>query len=296
LRRCYLLLQKNDEDSKCILQQEIEQDLVEQSPLSAGDLDTLETKLQCENELDSARLDKYIAPLSEEREILNNGTQTQEDGKYINNFEGECFTSCNNQCDSDLNQEGATSNDASEEEANLKLLPKNEEINNTELPKSDPTNIVLSRVRFLLHNPQFIPPYHILYSNSECMAVWCKTGRWSTLQASVFLHTSAAGNFKSAATVASYLAGQTVTTTVPASGIAGWFGYTTTATVSLFSAQPWIIPAIAGYGIVMVGWPILMLRHAREKWNDATTNLTDEFWGWADADIYVEAIRSWSKL
>ena len=46
------------------------------------------------------------------------------------------------------------------------------------LPKSDPTNIVLARLRYLLTNPEVLPRHHILFSNSECVAVWVKTGRW----------------------------------------------------------------------------------------------------------------------
>lgn len=46
------------------------------------------------------------------------------------------------------------------------------------LPKSDPEQLVLSRVRYLLNNPQELPPHNILFSNSECIAVWCKTGKF----------------------------------------------------------------------------------------------------------------------
>lgn len=49
------------------------------------------------------------------------------------------------------------------------------------LPKSDPEHLVLSRVRYLLHNPAELPPHNILFSNSECIAVWCKTGQFSYL-------------------------------------------------------------------------------------------------------------------
>jgi len=45
----------------------------------------------------------------------------------------------------------------------------------------------------------------------------------------------------------------TTTITAPATGIAGWFGLTTTTTVSLLSVQPWLIPLLAGYGLIAVG-------------------------------------------
>ena len=86
---------------------------------------------------------------------------------------------------------------------------------------SDFSRMILARVRFLLDHdcnqddsaalPSIIPSYHVLKSNSECVAVWCTTGRWTTLQASSFLHTTIAGQAKSTATVALYAANQTVT-------------------------------------------------------------------------------------
>jgi len=164
------------------------------------------------------------------------------------------------------------------------------------LPKSDPTYLVLSRVRYLLTNPKELPPHHILFSNSECIAVFCKTGRWSTLQASIFLYSSAAGNLKTAILSSAGVVGATTTVTVPATGIAGWFGMTTTATVSLVSVQPWLIPVLAGYGLIAVGTPIILALRAKDKWERATKHLTDGFWGSAESDVYVEAIKSWSNL
>lgn len=41
------------------------------------------------------------------------------------------------------------------------------------LPKADPKDIVLSRANFLLeYGEERLPPYHVFYSNSECIAVW----------------------------------------------------------------------------------------------------------------------------
>ena len=172
------------------------------------------------------------------------------------------------------------------------------------LPKSDPTIIVLARVRYLLTNPQVLPPHNVFHSNSECIAVWCKTGRWSTLQASIFLHSTAAGNLKSAVTLAATAATATTTvsttSTAPAWGIAGWLGLTTTststATVGFLSLHPWLVPLLAGYGIVAVGTPVVLLMKAKKRWEEVTQTLTDGFWEWADSDIYVEAIQSWSDL
>ena len=192
------------------------------------------------------------------------------------------------------------------------------------LPKADPPTLVLARLRFLLeygegpfpppsnrddnsnnatddHNskadakPQhqtLLPPHHLLYANSECIAVFCKTGNWSTLQAAIFLHSTTAGNVKQTATVAMFLSAQTVT--VPATGLWGWFGSTTT--VSLFSTQPWLVPALVGGGMVYIGLPMLMLRKAKGRWGDTEKRLNEAFWSMYDNDVIVECIRSWSNI
>ena len=137
------------------------------------------------------------------------------------------------------------------------------------LPKSDPTVLVLARTRFLLEQGEAVlPPYHIINSNSECIAVWCKTGRWSTLQAAVFLHSTAIGNVKS----------------------------TTALTLGVAATQPWLLPAVAGVGIAAVGTPWLMLKLANEKWNEATMNLTEKFWMQAEPEVFVECIEKWGRL
>ncbi len=193
--------------------------------------------------------------------------------------------------------------------------------NNLRLPTADPPILVLARLRFLLEygeepfppsppndddntdnnnymkrskksRPTLLPPHHLLYANSECIAVFCKTGRWSTLQASIFLHTSTFGNAKQTATMAMFLSSQTVT--VPASGFWGWFGGTTT--ISLFSAQPWLVPALVGGGMVYVGLPMLMLWKAKSRWADTEKRLNDAFWSMYDSDITVGMIRCWSGL
>ncbi len=83
---------------------------------------------------------------------------------------------------------------------------------------------------------------------------------------------------------------------MPASGIAGWFGVTTTTTVSLLSVQPWLVPVLVGYGLIAVGTPIVLAIKAKERWETATVKLNDAFWGSASSDVYVEAIKSWSVL
>jgi len=142
------------------------------------------------------------------------------------------------------------------------------------LPKSDPRKIVLARVKYILDQQDIpesestLPPYHVLYSNSECLAVWCKTGSFSTLQAAVFLHSTAVGNAKS----------------------------TVALTAAVVATQPWLIPLVGIYGIVAVGMPYYLLKRCRIKWKDSEAKLTDGFWSNADSAVFVAAIENWSAL
>ena len=164
------------------------------------------------------------------------------------------------------------------------------------MPKADPPQLVIARLRFLLehgerpwieddndkdkeaqqqqHKHNLLPPNHLLYANSECIAVYCKTGRWSTLQAAIFLHSSTVGNIKQTATVTAFLSAQTAT--VPASGLWGFFGGTTT--VTLFTAQPWLVPALVGGGAVYIGLPMIMLWKAKGRWGHTEKRLNVAFW------------------
>jgi hypothetical protein len=158
--------------------------------------------------------------------------------------------------------------EANEDESNSanESMPK--------LPKSDPHKIVLARVQFILsqqHLPtdqSSLPPYHVLYSNSECLAVWCKTGKFSTLQAAVFLHSTAVGSAKS----------------------------TFLLTAGVAASQPYLIPVVGIYGIVTVGMPYYLLSKCKIKWKESEIKLTDGFWSSADNTVFVEAIKKWSHL
>ena len=137
------------------------------------------------------------------------------------------------------------------------------------LPKADPPKLVLARTKFLLqHGESVLPPYHVFSSNSECIAVWCMTGRWSTLQASVFLHSTAIGHAKTA----------------------------TAITLGVAATQPWLVPALAVVGGAAVGMPWMILKNSKEKWEAATLKLNDLFWAQAEPDVFVECIVKWSKL
>lgn len=157
----------------------------------------------------------------------------------------------------------------------------------------DSPGMVRARVQFLQEHSELLPPYSVVQSNCECVAVWCKTGTWGTLQATSWLSVTAAGQAKSAAT----LAGVATTTqvTAPAAGLWGWLGYTTHA--SLAATQPYLLPAILAYGVVTVGTPALWLLHAKKKWKNLTIKLNESFWESAvdHPDIFVDNITHWSS-
>lgn len=140
--------------------------------------------------------------------------------------------------------------------------------------ESDPPDMVIARVQFLMEHPHLLPSYHVIQSNCECAATWCKTGRWMTLQAAQFLHGVVAGHIKSTATVAGAVA--TTQVTVPSAGLWGWLGYTTQ--VSLMSTQPWIVPALIVGGTVAVGAPAIWLAVANKHWKKMTQELNDAFY------------------
>lgn len=147
-------------------------------------------------------------------------------------------------------------------------IDRPENLPTRELPKSDSVKLVLSRTHFILEHENLLPPYHVFYSNSECIAVWCKTGRWSTLQAAVYLVSSSVGFGKSA----------------------------TMLTITVAAAHAILVPALAVGGLAVVGAPLLFLKSAKEQWNLTTMDLTEKFWMQADPDVFVEAIEYWSGL
>jgi len=164
--------------------------------------------------------------------------------------------------------------------------------------KSDPVGLVLARVNFIMQHPDQLPDYHVVHANCECVAFWCKTGHWSTLQASSFLELTAAGQAKQSATLAATAAGATANVTVPAAGIWGsWFGFTTTTSVSWLSLHPMAIPGLACYAAVTIGVPAIMYATANKVWKETSQRLSDTFWESAreNPEIFAECITHWSE-
>ncbi|GAX27096.1 hypothetical protein FisN_13Lh360 [Fistulifera solaris] len=157
--------------------------------------------------------------------------------------------------------------DSAEQESSPKSHYKTKQANQI-LPQSDPPEIVLERAHFLLEHMNVLPPYHVFYSNSECIAVWCKTGRWSTLQTAVFLSTNSVGAAKSS----------------------------TLATLGVAAANPLLAPVVALGGLIWITAPMYILKKSREQWQLITEYMTDVFWSAASAKVFVAAIQHWSGL
>lgn len=137
-----------------------------------------------------------------------------------------------------------------------------------ELPQSDPVEIVLARANFCLENMDLLPPYHVFFSNSECIAVWCKTGRWSTLQTAVWCSTNSVGALKTS----------------------------TLTTIGVAAANPLLAPVIAIGGLLWVSAPMLILQKSRVAWEEYTQQMTDLFWESAPNKAFVAAVENWTTI
>ena len=112
---------------------------------------------------------------------------------------------------------------------------------------TSPPNIVRQRVEYLLKHPHTIPSYSLVESNCECVAVWCKTGKWTTLQAEHWLGTT---NFGSRVAIAGL---SIASAAVPGAGLLLAAGVATEIVTGLWGA------------------------HAKRKWEEQTTLLNDAF-------------------
>jgi hypothetical protein len=162
----------------------------------------------------------------------------------------------------------------------------------------DPPFMVQARAQFLQLNSATLlanKPYHWLYNNCEAAAVWCKTGKWCTLQALSVLTTATAGQVNTTAVLAGTAAATQVTVSVPSAGIWGsWFGMTTSVQVPLLVSQPYWIPVLAAYGLITVGVPALMIHQAKRQWSIISMSLNDLFWSHyalERPEVFVEFIQ-----
>lgn len=134
---------------------------------------------------------------------------------------------------------------------------------------SDPVDTVLNRTKFLIRNQHnLLSSYDTIRSNCEHVAVWCKTGQFSSLQLlSGMSHTVALST-------APTIGVSTATTTIPSAGLWGWLGYTTT--VPLVSVMPWLIPVSVVPSVVSVGNSVYNMKRWKQT-TDSWNSMLDEW-------------------
>ena len=115
--------------------------------------------------------------------------------------------------------------------------------------------IVRRRVEFLLSHPNIIPPYSLIESNCECVAVWCKTGKWTTLQ---FANIVGVTNMTARFTVAGLSLAMAAETVLAAVLVPG-------------------APLLLGAGVVTEVVTGVWGDHARRMWEERTKLLNVEF-------------------
>jgi hypothetical protein len=156
----------------------------------------------------------------------------------------------------------------------------------TTVAACDSAEVVLNRVNFLLvqaereANDTFqsfvLPKYHVIFANCECVATWCKTGKWSTLQGASFLAGATisygSGTMAFGQAAAAGVAAQEAVALASTPGLLSYF--TRSSMVPLASSQPWIVPVLTVYGAVAVGGLTSILL-ARSKWKTTTQQLNE---------------------
>jgi len=130
---------------------------------------------------------------------------------------------------------------------------------------TDPAQTVADRLDFLSQHPE------VVHVDEECLAVWCKTGRWATIEAlSWLVWKGRSEKVGGVAAVASF-----VPWTIPAAGLWGAVGYN--VLVPMCMAAP-IIPAAALLGL---GASIAISRNKDcGEWRELTKNLNEAFEEW----------------
>jgi len=154
---------------------------------------------------------------------------------------------------------------------------------------SDAPEVVLKRVNFLILQAErdiqndntfkssgLLPKYHLFFANCECVATWCKTGKWCTLQAAAGL---------TGATAATALGGGTMA--MGRAAIASEAVAATATSYFMGGAVAASSPVMAAYGIAAVGGSAGTLLLARSKWK-ATTKQLNEAMSKFDAEARMD--------
>jgi len=155
------------------------------------------------------------------------------------------------------------------------------------LIKADDNEVVLARARYIMSNPDILPEYNAMAANAEAASVWCRTGRFCTLQGASILEITAIGQAGSAA-VAGGIVSQ-LWVLVPAPGIwgaYGWFWYVP-ATV----AYPFLVPILVGFGLASLV-PLQVLRRYRQRWKTISDGMNTGFWLQVEDDFKTKHFGS----
>jgi len=127
---------------------------------------------------------------------------------------------------------------------------------------------------------QSMPDFHMLSSNGECAAVWCRIGRWCTLQGSSILHILFVGQAGGA--VAGGAIASNVMLWAPMPGVWGSIGYIWYVPATI--AFPILVPVLIGFGLASLV-PLELLRRFRKKWALISKEMNGRFWAYADDDV-----------
>lgn len=153
----------------------------------------------------------------------------------------------------------------------------------TTVAASDSPEVVLSRVNFLIMQSErhdkntfrssVLPKYHVIFANCECVAMWCKTGRWSTLQGASLLTGVTYGSTTMALGRAGAGAAAVVGSAAEVAAVSeGVMGVVSGPSItSLAGFQPWMLTAMTAY----LGGCTATLLLARSRWNTTTKQLNE---------------------
>ncbi len=161
----------------------------------------------------------------------------------------------------------------------------------------DEQALVLARVKYLLESPGRMPEFHMMAANGECAAVWCRMGRWCTLQGSSILHILFVGQAGGAA-VGGVVASN-VMLWAPMPGFWGSIGYIWFVPATV--AYPLLVPFLIGFGLASLV-PLEALRRFRKKWAEISSEMNQAFWANTDPmvrecffSLTVSADDDWMK-
>lgn len=142
----------------------------------------------------------------------------------------------------------------------------------------DVSGLIMARVEHLFAHTESLPDYKRLAANDECVAVWCRTGRWVTLQGASMLELISAAQASSAVAAGTVASSMTVTYSMQ------WMqGMVLVWTVPATVAYPLLVPLLVGYGLTSLV-PLEVLRRHRKNWKELTDSMNRAFWALASDD------------